>query len=93
MTLQELEAEVQKIKARAAADTAFIRCAIFTLGTEQLRSTIATMDSLAESMAVGLMFMRSASDEANHEFEARRRFWTDALRSEIAARDSAGPPE
>lgn len=92
MNLQELEIEVQKIKARSAADTAFIRCAMFTLGTEQLRSTIVVLESLAESMAVGLMFMKSASDEANHEFEARRNFWIDALRSEIAARDSAEPP-
>ncbi len=90
MTFEELEQEVQELKARATADTAFLRCAIFTLSTAQLRGTKLTMDKLAEDMSVRLLYMPNASDTANHTFEDRKSFWLDALQAEIAARDSAG---
>jgi len=92
MNLEELEKEVQQIKARAAADTAFLRCAIFTLNTAQLRGAKLTMEKLAEDMTVKLLFMPGASDAANHAFDDRKQFWLDALQAEIAARDSAGRP-
>lgn len=89
MTFEELEKEVQELKARAAADSAFLRCAIFTLGTSQLRDTKLTMDRLAEDMSVKLLYMQSASDTANYAFEEKKKFWLDALQAEIEARDAA----
>ena len=92
MTFEELEKEIQEIKARAMADTAFLRCAIFTLSTAQLRGTKLTIDKLAEDLSVKLLYMGNASDTANHVFEDRKKFWLDALQAEIAARDSVERP-
>lgn len=88
MTLEELEKEIQGVKARAMADTAFLRCAIFTLSTSQLRGTKHAIERLAEDLSVKLLYMENASDTANHMFEDRKAFWLDALKAEIAARDS-----
>lgn len=90
MTIEQLEKEVQELKARAAADTAFLRCAIFTLSTAQMRGAQMALDRLSEDMAVSLLYMSSASDAANHAFEEQKKFWLDALQAEIAARDSSG---
>ena len=90
MTFDELEKEVIEIKARAAADLAFLRCALFTLSTAQLRDAELTMGKLSEDMTVKLLYMQSASDTANHEFDERKKFWLDALKEEIAARDAVG---
>lgn len=90
MTFEELENEVNEIKARAAADLAFLRCAMFTLSVAQLRGAEITMNNLAEDMTVKLLYMQSASDTANHAFEDRKKFWLDALQAEIAARDAVG---
>jgi hypothetical protein len=87
VTFEELEQEVQELKARAAADTAFLRCAIFTMSTMQLGGAKQALDELAEDMTVKLLYMRSVSDKANQAFEERKRFWLDALREEVAARD------
>lgn len=92
MTLEELEKQVQELRARATADTAFLRCAIFTLNTAQLRGTKWTLDRLGEDMSVKLLYMWSASDEANHAFEERKKFWLDALDAEISAREKASQP-
>lgn len=89
MTFEELEKEVQELKARSAADTAFLRCAIFTLSTEQLRGAKLTMDKLSEDMSVKLLYMSSASDIANQTFGARTQFWLDALQAELSARNPA----
>lgn len=86
MTLEELEKEVSEIKARSAADLAFIRCAMFTLSTAQLRVAELTMSKLSEDMTVRLLYMSSASDTANTAFDERRKFWLDALHAEITAR-------
>jgi hypothetical protein len=90
MTFDELEQEVSEMKARAAADLAFLRCALFTLSTAQLRGAELTMSKLAEDMTVKLLFRENVSDPANHAFEERKKFWTDALRAEVAARDAVG---
>lgn len=89
MTLEELEKEVSEIKARSAADLAFIRCAMFTLSTAQLRGVELTMSKLSEDMTVRLLYMSSASDTANNAFDERRKFWLDALQAEVTARDAA----
>lgn len=78
------------MKGRATADLAFLRCAIFTLSTSQLRGTELTMSALAEEMAVKLLNRADVSDPANHAFEDRKQFWLESLRAEITARDSAG---
>jgi hypothetical protein len=90
MTFDELEQEVSEIKARASADLAFLRCALFTLSTRQLRGTELTMSKLVEDMTVKLLFRENVSDPANHAFEERKKFWIDALRAEVAARDAVG---
>ncbi len=90
MTFEELEKEVGEIKARAAADLAFLRCAMFTLSTAQLRGTALVMPALAEQLAVKLLNRPGVSDPANHAFEERSKYWLDELRAEIAARESAG---
>jgi hypothetical protein len=90
MTFEELEKEVNEMKARATADLAFLRCAVFTLSTQQLRGTELTLGKLAEEMAVKLLYRESVSDPENHAFEERKQFWLDALRAEVAARDAAG---
>lgn len=90
MTFEELEKEVQQLKARATADLAFLRCAIFTLSTAQLRGTKLSMDKLAEDLSVKLLYLPTASDSGNHAFEERKKFWLDALQAEIEARDDAG---
>jgi hypothetical protein len=88
MTLQELEKQVQELQARSTANIAFLRCAIFTLSTPQLRGTKETLEKLAEDMSVKLLYMGGASDDANHAFEAQKKFWFDALASEISARET-----
>ena len=90
MTFEELEKEVSELKARSTADLAFLRCAIFTLSTAQLRGTEQTLSKLSEDMTVRLLFLGSVSDQANHAFEERKKFWLDALRAEVAARDAVG---
>lgn len=92
MTLEDLHKELQELKARAAADTAFLRCAIFTLGTPQLRGACLAMANLFEEMSVKLLYMQNASDQANHAFNERKKFWLDALEAEIAARGTAVQP-
>ena len=79
-----------ELKARSAADLAFLRCAIFTLSTAQLRGTELTLSKLSEDMTVKLLYLGNVSDEANHAFELRKKFWIDALRAEVAARDEVG---
>lgn len=86
MTLQELEIQVQELRARSAADLAFLRCAFFTLTTMQLKCTKATLENLAEDMSVKLLYMGAASDEANHAFQERKKFWLAALDNEISTR-------
>ncbi len=88
MTFEELEIEVSEIKARATADLAFLRCALFTLSTAQLRGAELAMSKLAEDMTVKLLYMRNVSDTANHVFDERKKFWLNALNEEIAARDA-----
>lgn len=92
MTLEELEKEVTELKARATADLAFLRCAIFTLSAEQLRGTMQVMNKLAEELAVKLLYRQNVTDTANHAFEDRKKFWLDALQAEVAARDAVGRP-
>lgn len=86
--LKELRKELEEIKARATADTAFLRCFMFTLGTAQLRGALASLKDLSESMSIRFLY-GTASDTAGETFEQRRRFWLDALEMEIAARDGA----
>lgn len=90
MTLEELEKEVAEIKARATADSALLRSALFTLSTAQLRGAEITLAKLAEDVSVKLLYANYVPDVANHIFEDRNKFWLDALRAEIAARDAAG---
>ena len=90
MTLEELERELSEIKARASADLALLRSAVFTLSTEQLRGTEQMMSKLAEEMAVKLLYRENVSDPANHAFGERKRFWLAELQAEIAARDADG---
>lgn len=88
--LEEIKRELQRIKARSAADQAFLRSAIFTLSAAQLRGAAQTMQKLTERMSVDLLFNESASDAANFEFDERKKFWLKALDAEIAARTAAG---
>jgi hypothetical protein len=88
--LEEIKCEVQKLKARSAADQAFLRSAIFTLSAAQLRGAALTMQKLTEQMSVGLLFNEGVSDTANFEFDERKKFWLNALDAEIAARSAAG---
>ena len=90
VTFEELEQEVAKMKGRATADLAFLRCALFTLSTAQLRGAELAMSPLAEELAVKLLNRADVSDPANHAYEDRKEFWLEALRAEIAARDSVG---
>jgi hypothetical protein len=83
MTLEELEREVQGLKARAAADTAFLRSMLFALSTEQLRGARQTLATVGEGMAVKLLFMPDVSDTASEEFDQRRRFWLRELEALI----------
>ena len=86
MTLEELEREVQGLKARAAADTAFLRCLLFSASTEQLQGAQQTLATVGEDMAVRLLFMPNVSDTASEEFDQRRRFWLGELEAEIEGR-------
>ena len=90
MTFEELEKEVAEIKARATADLAFLRCAMFTLSTAQLRRTALVMPALAEQLAVKLLNRADVSDPANHAYEERAKYWLDELQVELAARDAVG---
>lgn len=87
-TLENLRADLEEIKARSAADTAFLRCAIFTMSTAQLRGTEISLKKLGEDVATKLIYS-SESDGTNQAFSERTQFWLSAIEAEVAAREAA----
>lgn len=83
--IEALRLEVEKMRAREVADTAFLRSTVFTLSTPQLLAGAATMEKVAEDITVTLLY-RNDPQAVTQAYEERRKFWLDALQAELAAR-------
>lgn len=88
--LEEVIKEIEAIKARAGADMAFLRCALFTLSTSQLRGAREALKTLSEGLTVHFMYSPE-SETTNAAMIERQQFWLEALDAEIQAREKMLP--
>lgn len=83
--IDELKLEVEKMRARSMADTAFLHSTVFTLSTPQLRGGVQAMSKVTEEITANLLY-RTDPDAAAAAYEERKKYWLNALQAEIAAR-------
>lgn len=88
--LDELEREMQELKARSLTDFALLRCLVGVLPTGELAALKLTFAKLAEDLTV--KFMYGSWDEAtNQAVQARGELWMGVMSQELQARDVRQP--